>query len=243
MSSLMDVDMIAPGCCWSSPPVAGRRVGLSASRLIVASSVPRIRTSRVSRHRLMGVIRPIARSNPGPPPASGTLARPALVPGRFLVPAGWPAPVAQHPDLALSRRLVQRPGPAHPGHMPGVLDRQLAHRNQGDPAVRGRACRTGHDVEDRPGGVVRARGPAQRPLSRYPPSAAALVAANAWTRDHNGRCFTHRVHALVNASVARPAIPGWPWRLCVPWPRAGAARLTLAAPVGAWRYPGLRHGR
>ncbi len=28
----------------------------------------------------------------------------------------------------------------------------------------------------------------------------------------------------LNASVVRPAIPGWPWRPCVPWPRAGTAR-------------------
>src|SRR6266566_468406 len=62
---------------------------------------------------------------------------------------------------------------------------------------------------------------------------SALVAANAWTRDHNGRCFTHRVRASVNASVARPAIPGWLPRLCVPWPRAGTARRSWSAPACA----------
>jgi integrase len=62
---------------------------------------------------------------------------------------------------------------------------------------------------------------------------SALVATKAWTRDHNGRCFTHRVRASVNASGARPAIPGWLWRLCVPWPRAETARLSWSAPACA----------
>ena len=53
----------------------------------------------------------------------------------------------------------------------------------------------------------------------FPPSSCvqifALVAAKAWTRD-NCRCFKHRVRAWTNASVARPAIPGWPPHPCVP---------------------------
>ena len=60
MSSLMDVDMIAPGC-WS-PPVAGRRAGLIGEPLDRGFVRSRLRTSRVSRRRLMSVIRPIARS-------------------------------------------------------------------------------------------------------------------------------------------------------------------------------------
>ena len=37
---------------------------------------------------------------------------------------------------------------------------------------------------------------------------SVLFAAKAWTRDHNGRCFTRWIRASVNASDARPAIPG-----------------------------------
>jgi hypothetical protein len=60
---------------------------------------------------------------------------------------------------------------------------------------------------------------------------SALVAAQAWTRDHNGPSSTHRVRASVNASVGRPAIPGLLWRLCVPWPVRAVLR-----PVGKPTY-------
>ena len=37
----------------------------------------------------------------------------------------------------------------------------------------------------------------------------------------------------VNAPTRRPAIPGWPPRLCAPWPRAGTVRLSWSAPACA----------